>query len=102
SHGQRRLQEPGAAISLGTGQTIDGIDVSLPRAGAITVRVTDEAGAPVPGVRIFVQRFGYAPDGQRRLTNVPAGGRGLLDTDDRGEARAFGSPPGEYVLRAEP
>jgi hypothetical protein len=35
------------------------------------VRVTDDAGEPLAGAQVQVQRFQYAADGQRRLTNVP-------------------------------
>jgi protocatechuate 3,4-dioxygenase beta subunit len=50
---------------------------------------------------VQVQRYQYGPDGQRRLTPVSAGGSfGFNSTDDRGEFRAFGLMPGEYVVSA--
>src|SRR5699024_2904082 len=36
SYGQRRLSETGRGIEVGIAQTVNGIDVSLPRGGVIT------------------------------------------------------------------
>ena len=72
-YGQRRLRlmEPGTAVTVGAGQTVERIDLALPRAGAIVVRLTDESGQPLAGARVDIQRFQYAVGGQRRLTSVP-------------------------------
>jgi hypothetical protein len=47
-----------------------------------------------------VQRYQYGPDGQRRLTMAPGGTPFRNATDDRGEFRAYGLTPGEYVVSA--
>lgn len=103
SYGQRRVRvmESGTAINVASGQTVDGIDLPLPRAGVIAVRVTDETGEPLVGAQVDIQRYQYDANGQRRLTSAPMGVRGLARrTDDRGELRAFGLMPGEYTVRA--
>ena len=100
-YGQRRTFEAGTPITLSDGQQIDRVDFSLPRGAVISVRVTDDFGDPIAGAQIQVQRYQYGTDGQRRLTAVQTGGVfGLSTTDDRGELRAFGLMPGEYIVSA--
>lgn len=103
AYGQRRVQlmETGTEINVAPGQIVERIDISMPRAGVIVVRLTDEAGEPLAGAQIQIQRYQYGANGERRLTSAPTGVRGPLSrTDDRGELRAFGLMPGEYTVRA--
>ncbi len=97
--GQRRPFQPGTTVTIKAAQTVDRIDIALPRGAVIVVRVADDLGAPIAGVRVSAQRYRYAEDGQRTLVGVP--GQGSSFTDDRGELRLFGLLPGEYVVSAE-
>ncbi|HZM96896.1 MAG TPA: carboxypeptidase regulatory-like domain-containing protein [Vicinamibacterales bacterium] len=99
-YGQRRPFEAGTPVTVADGEMVERIDFSLPTGSVIVVRVTDDFGEPVAGAQVQVQRFQYGPDGQRRLTT--AGGPGFFPsaTDDRGEFRAYGLMPGDYVLSA--
>ena len=54
----------------------------------------DEDGEPLPRALVTVQRYQYVR-GERQLT--PAGGD---QTDDRGQYRVFGLPPGDYYVSA--
>src|SRR5262249_47865682 len=99
-YGQRRPFEPGTPVSLADGESIERIDFALQSGSVITVRVTDDLNEPLAGAQIQVQRFQFGTDGQRRLTGAP-GGPGFMNvTDDRGEYRAYGLTPGEYVVSA--
>jgi len=99
-YGQRRPFEAGTPVTVADGEMAERIDFSLPTGSVIVVRVTDDFGEPVAGAQVQVQRFQYGPDGQRRLTT--AGGPGFFPsaTDDRGEFRAYGLMPGDYVVSA--
>jgi protocatechuate 3,4-dioxygenase beta subunit len=99
-YGQKRPFEEGTPVTVADGQTVERIDFTLPRGSVIVVRVMDDFGEPLAGAQVQVQRYQYGPDGQRRLTSVPSGGFGLTSTDDRGEFRAYGLMPGEYVVSA--
>lgn len=99
-YGQRRPFEQGTPVSLAEGESVEKIDFSLPVGSVIVVRVTDDFNEPVAGAQIQVQRFQYGPDGQRRLTMAPGGPGFMSMTDDRGEFRAYGLTPGEYVVSA--
>jgi hypothetical protein len=94
-YGQARPTEPGKPIQLLDGQTLERVDFTLPRGAIITGRILDEYGEPLSDITISPQRYQYI-QGQRRLTIA---GRGAT-TDDLGEFRIFGIPPGQYYLQA--
>jgi hypothetical protein len=97
-YGQRRPSESGTPIELGDNQTIDRLNIALPRGGVIGGRIVDEFGEPVANATVTAMRYGYA-GGTRRL--MPAAGANANDqTDDQGRYRLFGLPPGEYYVSA--
>ena len=96
-----RPMDDGEPVIVAPGQTVERIDISLPRPGVIVVKLIDEAGEPVEGAQVEIQRYQYTPSGERRLSTAPTGVRGpLARTDDRGELRVFGLRPGDYTVRA--
>jgi hypothetical protein len=92
--GQRRALRSGIPIDLTEGQAVTNIDLRLPRGGVITGRIRDEDGEPLARASVRVMRYRYQR-GERRLVAVEGD-----QTDDRGEYRLFGLPPGEYVVSA--
>lgn len=96
SYGQRRPFETPRPVVLAAGQVLERIDIGLPQGGVIVGRVLDRSGEPAVGADIGVERYQYAPDGQRKLTRVAVS----AVVDDRGAFRVFGLPPGEYVVNA--
>lgn len=96
-YGQRRPFEPGAIITVQDGQNIDQIDLTLPRHAAIVGHVFDENGDPVEGASVRVSQIAFI-DGSRRLVDVPGATARL--TDDRGQFRVWGLPPGHFVVSA--
>lgn len=98
SFGQRTPNQPGTPIEIGDGQVIEKLNFALARGGAISGRVVDEFGEPVSSAQVTVQRYAYM-GGARRL--VGAGAEGGTDrTDDLGQFRLYGLPPGEYYVMA--
>lgn len=99
-YGQVRPFEPGKVVELADGQVLDRLDVSLPKGGVIAGRIHDEFGDPVSGALVRAMRYRYA-DGQRRLMPMAEGFDALLAggvTDDIGQYRLHGLPPGEYYV----
>lgn len=97
-YGQRRPSESGTPIELSDGQTLDKLIIGLPRGSVIGGRVTDEFGEPVAFALVSAMQYRYV-GGSRRL--VAAAGVSSRDTtDDQGQYRLFGLPPGEYVVSA--
>jgi hypothetical protein len=94
-YGQARPFEPGKPLEVADGQSIDKVDFNLPRGGILTGRVLDEVGEPTMDVQVSVFRYGYV-QGRRQL--VPTGR--IATTNDIGEYRIFGLPPGQYYLSA--
>jgi protocatechuate 3,4-dioxygenase beta subunit len=94
-YGQTRPFEQGRPIELADKQVLDKADVSMPRGGVITGRLTDEFGDPVPDAMVSAMRQTWL-NGRRRLT--PTGRTG--QTNDLGQYRMYGLPPGEYYISA--
>ena len=95
SWGQEQPNEPGKPLDVLDGQTIERVDFTLPRGSVITGRIVDEFGEPLPGVMIAAVRS-QVINGQRRM--APSGR--AVQTDDLGEFRLFGVPPGQYYVQA--
>jgi protocatechuate 3,4-dioxygenase beta subunit len=94
-YGQRRAFEPGRPLELRDAQVIDRADFALPRGSAITGRVLDEFGEPVAEAVVQALHYQYV-GGRRQL--VPTGRMG--QTNDLGQFRIYGLPPGEYYVSA--
>ena len=94
-YGQTRPFEPGRPIDLVEAQVMEKVDVALPRGSAVSGRVVDEFGEPVSDANVTAMRMQYT-GGRRRL--VPAGRNSM--TNDLGQFRVFGLPPGEYFVSA--
>ena len=94
AYGQRRPFERGRPLELAEGAVLQNIDFALPPGAVVTGRVVDETGEAVAQVSVSLDRRRYI-DGARRL--VAESGS---STDDRGEFRIFGVPPGDYVIVA--
>lgn len=80
-------------IELSDGQQLENIDITLPRSGVITGTVLGMDGEPL--ARFSVGALLLRPGAEPMQ-------RGGTSTDDRGQFRLFGLPPGDYVVRANP
>ncbi len=94
-YGQNRPYESGRPIELAEKQVVDKADISMPRGSVISGRIVDEFGEPVADAMVTAMRQTWAA-GRRRF--VPAGRPG--QTNDMGQFRMYGLPPGEYYVSA--
>ena len=94
AYGQRRPFERGRPLELGESAVLQNIDFALAPGAVVTGRVVDETGEAVAHVSVSLARRRYI-DGARRLVSESSS-----STDDRGEFRIFGVPPGDYVIVA--
>jgi hypothetical protein len=97
SYGQRRPFEQGKPLEIQDAQTIENVNFNLPRGSVIAGRVSDEFGEPVAEIMVMAQRYRYF-NGRRRLAPVSH----PSSTDDGGNFRLYGLPPGDYYLSAAP
>jgi protocatechuate 3,4-dioxygenase beta subunit len=96
-HGARRpWRGPGAPIDLEPGAQRRDLITVLQRGGAVTGRIVDDQGQPIPNVsvQLFERR---SSAGAARLTRI---GAQTLPSDDRGVYRVYGLAPGEYLVAA--
>ena len=96
--GAKRSERPGTAVVLKDGERLTGLTMRLTRGGVITGTIFDQNGRPLPDVAVTVLKYSWSALGERTLGQFNRGGSGV--TDDRGMYRAWGLPPGEYVVRA--
>jgi hypothetical protein len=96
SYGQTRPHEGGKPIELAEKQVFENADIVMPRGGVISGRILDEFGEPVPDVTVAAMRQTWA-GGRRRL--MPGSGR-TVQTNDLGQYRVHGLPPGDYYITA--
>ncbi|HET7617827.1 MAG TPA: carboxypeptidase-like regulatory domain-containing protein [Vicinamibacterales bacterium] len=94
-YGQLRPFEPGKPIDVSDGQSIENANFVLPRGSVIAGRIVDEFGEPVADAMVSAMRSQFRPGG-RRL--VPAGR--IAQTNDLGQFRIYGLPPGDYYVSA--
>ncbi len=92
-HGPRQA---GAVLSLDPGQHLADITLRMSPQAVIAGRVLDEDGDPVPFIGVQLMHYTYRK-GKRKLEAWDNSG-----TNDLGEYRLFGLPPGRYYLSATP
>jgi hypothetical protein len=95
SYGQQRPTDVPKPIEILDNQTIERLDLALSPGSVITGRILDEYGEPASEIIVAAQRYQFL-QGQRRL--MPSGR--TATTNDIGEFRLFGIPPGQYYLTA--
>jgi protocatechuate 3,4-dioxygenase beta subunit len=95
-YGQTRPFEPGKSIELADAQVIEKADIVLPRGSVIAGRIVDEFGEPVTDAMVSAMRSVWS-GGRRRLQ--PSGR--MSQTNDLGQFRIFGLPPGDYYVSAQ-
>jgi hypothetical protein len=93
-YGARGPQRPGTTLSLSTGQHMQEVIFRLTPHAVIIGRVVDEGGEPLAYVQVQAMRYRYL-QGRKQL--MSSGG---ASTNDLGEYRMFGIPPGRYYLSA--
>jgi hypothetical protein len=104
------LADPSAfrTFELAAGQTLADVNISLPKSAVMTGQILDPfSGEPLVGAMVMAMmqlqvpvgaRAIYSPPGPPRL--MPAGQS--VQTNDLGEFRIFGLPPGDYVVASSP
>jgi len=95
-YGQTRPFESGKPIELADKQSLDNADIGMPRGSVIAGRIVDEFGDAIPDVSVSAMRQTWQ-NGRRRL--VPSPGR-VAQTNDLGQFRIYGLPPGDYYVSA--
>jgi hypothetical protein len=95
SYGARGPNRAGTTLTLLKGQHLSEITFRLTPHGIVTGRITDDEGEPLSYVSVQLLTWRYQ-QGRRQLSYGGGGG----STNDLGEYRIFGVPPGKYYLTA--
>ncbi len=100
--GQRRPRQNGKPIELAKGAVMEPVDFVLPPAGAISGTVTDDLGEPLERARVTVLRSEFSRGLKRLVPVAPASYLELGYTNDLGQYRISGLPPGTYYVGVQP
>jgi hypothetical protein len=101
SYGSRRPGRPGTAIPVADGAKVSNLTLRLTKGGVITGTVVDGNGQPAAGISVGVLRYIYREfTGELSLSTETVAS--TATTDDRGVYRAWGLPPGNYIVMATP
>jgi hypothetical protein len=96
-HGARRFGGAGTVLVIGEGARVTDIPLVLPRGAVLAGRVTLSTGQPLPNVQVIA-----VPSLLTTAGGTPPAGARVFRTNDLGEFRVFGLPPGGYVVAALP
>ncbi len=94
--GARRPARPGSPVIVANAATVTDVTIRLPLGAALSGTIYDEQGRPAVGAAVSAQQR-RVQNGERILVGAPASG---AITDERGQYRIFGLPPGEYLISA--
>jgi protocatechuate 3,4-dioxygenase beta subunit len=94
-YGSRGPGKAGTLLTLEAGQKSSDLAIRLTPHGVIAGRVLDEEGEPVPYANVQVSRQQYI-QGRKQMSRANG-----ASTNDLGEYRVFGLPPGRYYVSAE-
>jgi hypothetical protein len=94
SYGSTRPERAGTPIALGDGRQLTGLALGIWRGGVIAGTLTDAKDRPLPRAPVAARRLPFE-NGVRVLEKANVAS---VLTDDRGEYRLFGLPPGEYAV----
>jgi Ni,Fe-hydrogenase III small subunit len=101
AYGAKRFDRPGTPITLADGQLMRDVGLRLVKGGVITGLVRDEHGLPAASVQVRALQYRTVL-GERQLQPAAAGNAMGEATDDRGQYRLYGLPPGDYLVTASP
>jgi len=89
--------------TVAAGQALDNVSIVLQKGAVITGKVLDQKGEPVTDAHVMALRR-FTPPGATAVPSrlIPAPMQGPQQTNDIGEYRVSGLPPGEYILAASP
>lgn len=92
--GERQLPAAPAPLTLADGQVLEHVDVALIEHLWVAGRILDSDGTPFGGAVVSAMRPVYVGDRRELVTAAE------IITNDRGEYRLFGLPPGQYYITA--
>ena len=89
--------------TVAAGQALDNVSIVLQKGAVISGKVLDQKGEPVTDARVMALRRITPPGASTAAPRlIPAPMQGPQQTNDIGEYRVTGLPPGEYFLAASP
>jgi uncharacterized GH25 family protein len=87
--------QQGMLVTLEAGKS-QTLSLAMLPTGVISGQILNEDGEPMPQISVAAMRYGYTVMGRHLDQSANA------STDDKGQFRLFGLPPGSYLVMANP
>lgn len=97
TYGAKRPGRAGSGVLLADGQRVTNLVLTLARGAVLSGTVFDDRGQPMPEQNVMAYEVRTSLTGERVL-DFPFTGGEWVTTDDRGQYRIYGLPPGEYTV----
>jgi protocatechuate 3,4-dioxygenase beta subunit len=94
--------EPATPVTVTNGQQMSGLTIPMVRGAALGGIVVDQNGQPVPNVQVTARAYRWTARGRELVAPRAPTIFGAATTNARGEYRAYGLPPGDYIVQASP
>ena len=101
AYGAARPGDTGTPVTVADGQLLSDIAVQLVRGASIGGRVLDHNGQPAPAAQLNIRAYRWQARGRELVTTRGASVTGIF-TNALGEYRAWGFPPGDYIIQVNP
>ncbi len=97
--GATRPSDPGTPVTVTAGQQMSGLTIRMTRGAAIGGTVVDQNGQPLSNVQINLRAYRWTARGREPVVQRGPG-ISSSSTNAKGEYRAHGLPPGDYMIQA--
>jgi protocatechuate 3,4-dioxygenase beta subunit len=101
AYGAARPGDAGTPVTVANGQVLSDIAVQLVKGASIGGRVLDHNGQPAPDALLNIRAYRWQARGRELLPTRGASVTGIF-TNALGEYRAWGFPPGDYIVQVSP
>lgn len=100
-YGAARPGDTGTPVTVAKGEVLADIAVPIVRGASIGGRVLDHNGQPVPDALLNIRAYRWQARGRELVSTRGASVTGIF-TNALGEYRAWGFPPGDYIVQVNP
>ena len=101
AYGAARPGDTGTLVTVANGQVLSDIAVQLVKGASIGGRVLDHNGQPAPAAQLYIRAYRWQARGRELVATRDDRATGIF-TNALGEYRAWGFPPGDYIIQVNP
>ena len=101
AYGAARPGDTGTPVTVANGEVLSDIAVQLVKGASLGGRVLDHNGQPAPAAQLHIRAYRWQARGRELVATRDDRATGIF-TNALGEYRAWGFPPGDYIIQVNP